>query len=73
MQQTLTNVSISLLNNFVLLNTFEGKGIPDGFISMTLSFIFQSAEKSLKDAEINDSMGQVLSILKKSLGAEVRS
>jgi len=72
-QQTLTNVSISLLNNFVLLNTFEGKGIPDGFISMTLSFIFQSAEKSLKDAEINDSMGQVLSILKKSLGAEVRS
>ena len=72
-QKILTNAPINFLNNFALVNTFEGKGIPDGFISMTLSFILQSADKSLKDSEINDSMNQVLCILKKSLKVEIRS
>ena len=40
---------------------------------MTLSFTFQSSEKSLKDSEINDSMTNVLRVLKKSLGADIRS
>ena len=39
-QQILATGSISFLNNFALVNTFEGKGIPDGLISMTLSFIY---------------------------------
>ena len=72
-QKILTNGPINFLYNFALVNTFEGKGIPDGLISMTLSFIFQSADKSLKDSEINESMDQVLRTLKQSLGAEVRS
>jgi len=72
-QKILTNGSINFLNNFALVNTFEGKGIPDGLISMTLSFIFQSADKSLKDSEINDSMNQVLRTLKKSFKVEIRS
>jgi len=72
-EKTLNAGSISFLNNFVLVNTFEGKGIPDGLISMTLSFTFQSSEKSLKDSEINDSMTNVLRVLKKSLGADIRS
>ena len=72
-ENTLNAGSISFLNSFVLVNTFEGKGIPDGLISMTLSFTFQSSKKSLKDSEINDSMTHVLRALKKSLGAEIRS
>ena len=72
-EKTLNAGSISFLNNFVLVNTFEGKGIPDGLISMTLSFTFQSSKKSLKDSEINDSMTHVLRVLKKSLGADIRS
>ena len=72
-QKILATGSISFLNNFALVNTFEGKGIPDGLISMTLSFIFQSVDKSLKDSEINDSMNHILRLLKKSLQAEIRS
>ena len=72
-QQILATGSISFLNNFALVNTFEGKGIPAGLISMTLSFIFQSVDKSLKDSEINDSMNHILRLLKKSLQAEIRS
>ena len=72
-EKTLNAGSISFLNNFALVNTFEGKGIPDGLISMTLSFTFQSSKKSLKDSEINDSMTHVLRVLKKSLGADIRS
>jgi phenylalanyl-tRNA synthetase beta subunit len=40
---------------------------------MTLIFIFQSVDKSLKDSEINDSMNHILRLLKKSLQAEIRS
>jgi phenylalanyl-tRNA synthetase beta subunit len=72
-QQILATGSISFLNNFALVNTFEGKGIPAGLISMTLSFIFQSVDKSLKDSEMNDSMNHILRLLKKSLQAEIRS
>jgi phenylalanyl-tRNA synthetase beta subunit len=72
-EKILNEGSISFLNNFALVNTFEGKGIADELISMTLSFTFQSPNKSLKDREINDSMTHVLRVLKKSLGAEIRS
>jgi phenylalanyl-tRNA synthetase beta chain len=65
--------AIKHLVSFNLINTFEGKGIPKGSVSMTLRFTFQSNAKSLLESEINSSMQMMLKLLEKRLNAKIRS
>jgi len=65
--------AIKHLTSFNLINTFEGKDIPKGTISMTLRFIFQSNSKSLLESEINESIQMILKLLEKRLNAKIRS
>ncbi len=65
--------AIRFLISFSLINTFEGKDIPKGFVSMTLRFTFQSNTKSLLESEINRSMQIILKLLEKRLNAKIRS
>ena len=65
--------AIKYLASFHLINTFEGKDIPKGFLSMTLRFTFQSSTKSLLESEINKSMQKLLKLLEKRLNAKIRS
>ena len=55
-ESLISQESIKYLVSFNLINTFEGKGIPKGSVSMTLRFTFQSNTKSLLESEINSSM-----------------
>ena len=72
-ETVLLNSKIKFLHNLALANTFEGKGIPDGSISMTLRFMFQSPSKSLQEFEINESMDHAFNLLNKALKAKIRS
>ena len=72
-ETVLLNTKIKFLHSLALANTFEGKGIPDGSISMTLRFMFQSPSKSLQEFEINESMDHAFSLLNKALKAKIRS
>jgi len=72
-ETVLLNSKIQFLHILALANTFEGKGIPDGFISMTLRFMFQSPVKSLKESEINTSMDKAFHLLNKGFKAKIRS
>ena len=65
--------AIKHLTSFNLINTFEGKDIPKGSVSMTLRFIFQSKTKSLLESEINGSIQMILRLLEKRLNAKIRS
>ncbi len=65
--------AIRFLTSYSLINTFEGKDIPQGFVSMTLRFTFQSNTKSLLESEINRSMQIILNLLEKRLNAKIRS
>ena len=65
--------AIKNLTSFNLINTFEGKDIPKGSVSMTLRFIFQSNAKSLQESEINGSIQMILKLLEKRLNAKIRS
>ena len=65
--------AIRFLTSYSLINTFEGKDIPQGFVSMTLRFTFQSNTKSLLESEINRSMQIILKLLEKRLNAKIRS
>ncbi|HCK04060.1 MAG TPA: hypothetical protein DHV86_04750, partial [Methylophilaceae bacterium] len=69
----LLNSKIQFLHSLGLVNTFEGKGIPNGSISMTLRFMFQSPVKSLKESEINTSMDKAFHLLNKAFKAKIRS
>tara|TARA_B100001287_G_scaffold62031_1_gene50105 strand:+ start:5527 stop:7542 length:2016 start_codon:yes stop_codon:yes gene_type:complete len=64
---------IKFLVSHSLINTFEGKDIPNGSVSMTVRFVFQSNSKSLQDYEINDCMKKILKLLEKRLNAKIRS
>jgi phenylalanyl-tRNA synthetase beta subunit len=72
-ENTLTKGKIRHLSSFNLVNTYEGKDIEAGAISMTLRFIFQSKTKSLTDSEINDSMKKAFQLLERGLKAKIRS
>ena len=65
--------AIRFLTSFSLINTFEGKDIPKGYVSMTLRFTFQSNTKSLLESEINSSIQMILKLLEKRLNAKIRS
>ena len=69
----ITQGAIKHLTSFNLINTFEGKDIPQGSVSMTLRFTFQSYTKSLLESEINGSIQMILRLLEKRLNAKIRS
>ena len=64
---------IKFLASYSLINTFEGKDISKGSVSMTLRFVFQSNAKSLLESDINNSMQKILNLLEKGLNAKIRS
>ena len=72
-ESCITKGSIKFLTSFSLINTFEGKDIPKGFVSMTLRVVFQSNAKSLSESDINGSMQMTLKLLEKRLNAKIRS
>ena len=72
-ESLISQAAIKHLVSFNLINTFEGKGIPKGSVSMTLRFTFQSNDKSLLESEINRSMQMTLKVLEERLNAKIRS
>jgi len=64
---------IKYVTTFHLVNVFEGKGIPNGYFSLTLRFTFQSNLKSLFDLEVSSGMEQISIILKHNFKAEIRN
>ena len=72
-ESLIAGAAIKHLVSFSLINTFEGKNISKGFISMTLRFVFQSNKKSLLESEVNGSMQNLFKLFEKKLNAKIRS
>ena len=72
-EELINKGSIKFLTSYSLINTFEGKDIPKGSISMTLRLVFQSKVKSLFESEINSSIQAILKLLEKRLNAKIRT
>lgn len=51
---------------------YQGKGVPEGKISLSLRLTFQSAERTLTDAEVQSAMDEIISALKSRHGAVQR-
>jgi len=51
---------------------YQGKGVPEGKVSLSLRLTFRSADRTLTDAEVQTAMDDVLSALRSKHGAVQR-
>ena len=51
---------------------YQGKGIPDGKVSLSLRLTFQSADRTLTDDEVQSAMNGIVGVLAETLGAVQR-
>src|SRR5215467_1001758 len=55
-----------------IFDRYQGKGVPDGKISLSLRFTFQASNRTLTDAEVQTSFEQLLAALVSAHGAVQR-
>jgi phenylalanyl-tRNA synthetase beta chain len=51
---------------------YQGKGVPEGFVSLSIRLTFQSSERTLTDAEVQQSFDTILAALVREHGAVQR-
>jgi phenylalanyl-tRNA synthetase beta chain len=71
-RHTITTASPAILTDVSEFDRYQGKGIPEGQISLSLRLTFQSSERTLTDAEVQNAMDLVLAALKEGHSAVQR-
>lgn len=61
-----------LLREVGLFDVYEGKNLEAGKKSYAVRFMFSSDERTLKDNEVDETMGRIREALEKTLGATLR-
>ncbi len=61
-----------LLKEVELFDVYQGKPVPEGHKSLALTMRYQSAERTLKDEEVNTLNSNILSGIQQEFGAEWR-
>ena len=56
-----------------VFDRYEGKGVPNGRVSLSLRLTFQSADRTLTDVEVQHSVDAILAALVREHGAVLRS
>lgn len=62
----------SVVEDISLLDVYTGEQIGKGLVSITVSLVFRSAERTLTDEEVNAVLDKVQTALKQRLGATFR-
>jgi phenylalanyl-tRNA synthetase beta chain len=60
------------LTKVVFFDRYQGKGIPDGFVSVSVRLTFQSPDRTLTDLEVQDAFDCILAALVREHGAVQR-
>jgi phenylalanyl-tRNA synthetase beta chain len=60
------------LESVVEFDRYQGKGVPDGRVSLSLRLTFRSAERTLTDAEVESAMTKIVDTLRSAHSAERR-
>ena len=63
-RRTIRDAAPSTLVRMVEFDRYQGKGIPDTKVSLSLRLTFRSSDRTLTDAEVQAAMDQVLAALK---------
>ncbi|MDH3519053.1 MAG: phenylalanine--tRNA ligase subunit beta [Myxococcales bacterium] len=62
----------SALVSVEIFDRYEGKGIPEGRVSLAFRMVFQRPDRTLTDAEVSKVTTRVIRVLKERFGAELR-
>ncbi|MCM2303493.1 MAG: phenylalanine--tRNA ligase subunit beta [Elusimicrobia bacterium] len=60
------------LQDTVLFDVYEGKGVPEGKISLAIRLTFGRFDRTLTDAEVSAAVEKIVAALAKELGASLR-
>ncbi|HUM08488.1 MAG TPA: phenylalanine--tRNA ligase subunit beta, partial [Acidocella sp.] len=63
----------NLISNVVLFDRYQGKGVPEGQVSLAIAVTLQPAEKSFSDAEIEAVCAKIVAEVGKKAGGVLRS
>ena len=55
-----------------LFDRYEGKGVPEGRVSLAFRMVFQKPDRTLTDAEVSKATDRVVRMLAKRFGGELR-
>ena len=69
---TIRSVASDTLVSIREFDRYQGKGVPDGRVSLSLRLTFRSAERTLTDAEVEAAMKKILDALKSAHDAVQR-
>jgi phenylalanyl-tRNA synthetase beta chain len=69
---TIRSAAPETLESIVEFDRYQGKGVPDGRVSLSLRLTFRSAERTLTDAEVESAMTKIVETLRATHGAERR-
>jgi phenylalanyl-tRNA synthetase beta chain len=72
-RRKIKGLKIAELMNVSLIDVYEGKNIPEGKISLTVRLTFQDPERTLTIDRVQNFVDTVLSLLKQTFDAELRS
>jgi phenylalanyl-tRNA synthetase beta chain len=65
-------VGIPVLENLELFDVYRGEGIDSGKKSLSLGLTFQDSSRTLTDAEVDQSVDQIVTSLRTNLDAILR-
>jgi phenylalanyl-tRNA synthetase beta chain len=60
------------LTSAELFDRWEGKGVPEGRVSLTFRLVFQRTDRSLTDSEVAKATDRVVNLLAHRFGGELR-
>ena len=69
---TIRSVAPGTLVSIREFDRYQGKGVPEGRVSLSLRLTFRSLERTLTDGEVEDAMKQILDALKSAHDAVQR-
>ena len=69
---TIRSTAPSLLQSVTEFDRYQGKGIPEGRLSLSLRLTFRSADRTLTDDEVDEAMSEIVAALAREHAAERR-
>jgi phenylalanyl-tRNA synthetase beta chain len=63
-RQTIFDAAPALLERVREFDRYQGKGVPEGKVSLSMRLTFRSADRTLTDAEVQEAMDDVLRVLR---------
>lgn len=71
-ERVITHHGGELLKEYRLFDVYQGAQIPEGYRSLAYAFVFQASDRTLKEAEVESVLNELMTQLKGQYGVKLR-